>query len=740
VSNSARKFYVQVAVPVPIRQIFDYTASQPIDPGTRVVVPFGRRTLPGVVVSNHNPSTELKLKSIKNVLDEEPSIDSNMLGLLNWASTYYHHPLGEVLQASLPGKLRAPRAAENPIVETRYRWSPNLDLESASKLLNRAPRQKALFEIIGDHEWVSIAQLKILTRGSAAGNVPGLLSSLMEKGLIESREQNPVLSHSGLKPFDERLSHEQQVAIDSVGSVLGTYNSFVLHGITGSGKTEVYLHVARSCVDRNCQVLILVPEIALTPQLVERFTERFGDGVCVMHSGMSDQQRFRSWWLARAGIATVILGTRSAIFTQLSNPGLIIIDEEHDISYKQQDGFRYHGRDLAIKRASLEGIPIILGSATPSMESMRNVDSGRHQLLTLSHRIGEAKLPDVDLIDLKIYPAQDGITPPLLAAINQGLQNRQQTILFINRRGYAPIAQCSNCAWQAKCNRCDAFLTYHRKSNTFRCHHCSKIVRGVSECPQCEQELFYAGIGTQRVENALTEKFPQARICRFDRDEITTQQQLESTLTLINNREVDIIIGTQLISKGHDFSGVTLVGILDPDQGLYSVDFRGPEYMFQQLVQVAGRAGRSSNPGRVMIQTAHPDNPYLQLIRDHDFDQFFKYCARERKTIRLPPYGHIALWRAESTHESAGLQFLEYVKNVSRDILMEKRLQGIAIMDPVSSPMEKRAGRYRAQLLIKADSRKSLHELIPLALKNIEQSRKSRKVRWSIDIDPMDMF
>jgi primosomal protein N' (replication factor Y) len=463
VSNSARIFHLQVAVPVPIRQIFDYTAAQPIEPGTRIAVPFGRRTLVGVVVSNNKPSTDLKLKSVKKVLDEEPSIDSGMLDLLNWASTYYHHPIGEVLQASLPGKLRAASPSENPVVESRYRWNPNLDLESAGKMLNRAPRQKALFEIIAGHEWVSIEQLKSLSRGSAGGNIPGLLRALMEKDLIESREQNPVLSHSGHKPFDETLSHEQQLAIDSITSALGKFNSFVLHGITGSGKTEVYLHVARTCVDRNTQVLILVPEIALTPQLVARFTERFGDGVCVMHSGMTDQQRFRSWWLARTGIATVILGTRSAVFTQLSNPGIIIVDEEHDISYKQQDGFRYHGRDLAIKRASLEGIPIILGSATPSMESMRNVDSGRHQLLTLDQRIGKSKLPVVDLVDLKTYPAQDRITPPLLEAVRQELNNRHQTILFINRRGYAPIAQCSNCAWQAKCNRCDAFLTYHKK-------------------------------------------------------------------------------------------------------------------------------------------------------------------------------------------------------------------------------------------------------------------------------------
>ena len=673
------------------------------------------------------------------MLDQECSIGDNMLALLHWASGYYHHPLGKVLNAALPARLRSAKPLENPLTETVYRCLPDLDRATTNKSLARAPRQRALFALVCAHDWISAQQIKSLSR-DISGPVGRLLAALIDKGFIENGIHAAMALSHAPQPFQGSLTEQQQLAINAVASCSGKFKSFVLHGITGSGKTEVYLHLAERCIAQGRQALVLVPEIALTPQLVERFTARLGHGVCVLHSSMTDQQRYQTWWNARAGNATVVLGTRSAVFTPMKNPGLIIVDEEHDISYKQQEGFRYHARDLAIKRASLEGVPIVLGSATPSMESMNNVASVRHQLLRLSHRIGAAKLPRVELVDLKIFPLHEGISAPLLAAISRGLERRQQTILYINRRGFAPIVQCRVCAWQARCDRCDAFLTFHKKTNAFRCHHCSKMINAQLNCPQCGQTLFYAGVGTQRIEETLIKQFPQARISRFDRDQMNTQKKLERTLQQINAGKVDIVIGTQLISKGHDFPGVTLVGVIDPDQGLYSVDFRAPEYLFQQLVQVAGRAGRSNTPGQVIIQTAHPENPYLHLIRDYNFDQFYRYCSAERESAGLPPFGHIALWRAESTNDKAGLQFLQFVSQTGRKILAGKRLKGIVVMDPVSSPMEKLAGKFRAQLLIKASARKSLHELIRHWLKEIERSPASRKVRWSIDIDSMEMF
>ncbi len=741
-SNSAPLFQLQIAVPVPVRQVYNYLAEQQIAPGTRVVVPFGRRKLIGIVVSNHCPSTDFKLKLIEQVLDRECCIGVNMLKLLQWASAYYHHPLGEVLNTALPGRLRRPNLLESPAAEIAYRCIATLNHASTGPSLARAPRQRALFKRIYAAGWMTTQQIKALSGDDSGLNTQRLLSALIDKGLLESRRHSEaaVATH---KPFQDNLTEQQRLAINTVTASLEKFSAFVLHGITGSGKTEVYLHITQVCIEKGQQAMILVPEIALTPQLVGRFTDKFGHSVYVIHSSMTDPQRYQSWWQARAGNATVVLGTRSAIFTPMKNPGIIIVDEEHDLSYKQQRGFRYHARDLAIKRASLEGIPIVLGSATPSMESINNLSSGRYQRLTLSHRIGAAKLPDIELVDLKVFPLYEGLSAPLLEAISHTLKQQQQTILYINRRGFAPIAQCYVCAWQVSCNRCDAFLTFHKKTNTFRCHHCGKIIQAQAHCQQCQRTLSYSGTGTQRIEKMLIKQFPQARISRFDRDEITTQKKLEQALQQINEGKVDIIVGTQFIAKGHDFPRVTLVGVIDPDQGLYSVDFRAPEYLFQQLVQVAGRAGRSKTAGwsgRVIIQTAHTSNPYLALIREHNFDQFYHYCRKERELVGLPPFAHIALWRAESTRAQASLQFLQFVSQCGHKILARRAIKGITIMDPISSPMEKRAGKFRAQLLLKAEQRKPLHRLLNHWLKDIENAPASRKVRWSIDIDPMEMF
>ncbi len=739
-SKSQRNFYAQVAVPVPLRQTFDYLTSARLSPGSRVLVPFGRRNVIGIVISSNKPTTDLKLKSVKSVLDTEPAIDPVMLRLLEWAANYYHYPLGEVLSAALPAQLRKAGPLTNPATEIQYSCVPNLDLAQSDQQLTRAPRQKAIFELIKTNQWISSSGLRVLAGASPGANLNGLLKSLESKNLITQRRHSPELSAVKTRAFSDELTQDQRLAIDSVNDSLGQFASFVLHGITGSGKTEVYLHVAEQCISRGQQILILVPEIALTPQLVSRFSKRFGERVGVIHSRMTTIQRFRTWWNAREGIISIVLGTRSAVFTPLKNLGVIVIDEEHDISLKQQDGFRYHARDLAIKRASLENIPIILGSATPSMESIFNVEKNRHQLLVLSDRIGNARLPKIDLVDLKDWPLQEGLSRPLIEAIESGLENQQQTILYINRRGFAPIAQCASCHWKAGCDRCTAFLTYHKKSATFRCHHCGKIISASPNCTQCASPLFYAGVGTQRIEKFLRERFSGARISRFDRDEITTQRNLEQALNQINQGEIDIVIGTQLITKGHDFPGVTLVGVIDADQGLYSCDFRATESLFQQLVQVAGRAGRGGSPGRVIIQTAHPDNIYLELIKNHDFEKFYKHNLQERKLIGLPPFGYIALWRAESTNANAGMSFLQTVSKTGGLIVREHSMTGIQIMDPVTSPMEKLAGRYRVQLLVKATQRKPLHQLLSKWIDAIQNSARSKNVRWSVDIDAMEMY
>lgn len=744
-SPSQQAHRIQVAIPAPLRRVFDYLSPVALAPGVRVLVPFGKksgRSMIGTVVSRPGPNKNIKLKMIERVLDQTPVFTDSLIRLLLWATDYYHHPVGEVFQTATPVKLRSAIALEDPTRETCWRRTNNQSADETDKLLNRAPRQQQLFRLFTGSSEYSLAQLmqKTMSDPTSSIGIPQILKRLIEKGLIEARESRTLPLESPIIKFNSTLTNEQQVAVDTVTESLGKYRSFVLHGITGSGKTEVYLHVVQECLKTNDQVMILVPEIALTPQLLERFSSRLGKGVAMIHSGMGQQQRYISWWRAREGTASVILGTRSAIFTPMKRPGLIIVDEEHDQSYKQQDGFRYHARDLAIKRASMESIPILLGSATPSMESMTNAKTDKHRLLTLSRRTGMAKLPGIELVNLTRHPQNDGLTPQLLEAIRETINRKHQVILYINRRGFAPVAQCGNCDWKAQCDRCDAWLTFHRKTDTFRCHHCGKVVRSKSQCPNCDHALFYAGAGTQRIEKVLKEQFPNARTVRFDRDEITTQSRLEHTLSEINQGDIDIIVGTQFISKGHDFPQVTLVGIAAPDQGLYSSDFRAPEYLFQQLVQVAGRAGRNALSGRVIIQTAHPENPYLQLICDHDYSRFYQLCSKERKDAGFPPFGFIALWRAESPRPGAAIDFLQYICQAGHSIKATGNYRGVQIMDPISSPMEKLAGRYRAQLLVKSSQRKPLHNLLSLWLKEMENSTQTRKARWSLDIDPIEML
>ena len=740
-----RNRVVQVAVAVPLRRLFDYRwEGKPPPPGVRVKVPFGGRTAIGVVVSNHPPRSTRRLKSILDVLDVDNLFGAPLLDLLLWAANYYHHPPGEVLQTALPVALRKGKSLADP---THNRFIRALDRPDGGQpdherpdheqqdSLNRAPLQARIYRHLAAAGWVEASAL-----GKHFPNNGDALRRLQEKGLIEIALRPAPTAGLEFAPGAVELNPQQREAVDAIAEGAGCFGSFLLHGITGSGKTEVYLEAAQRCIAGGAQVLILVPEIALTPQLVSRVRERLGDGVCVLHSALSGGERYRAWWRARAGHAVAILGTRSALFTPLKSPGLIVVDEEHDISYKQQDGFRYHARDLAIKRASMENIPVVLGSATPSMETHHNAAIRRHRLLVLKNRTGSAGLPRIKLIDLKRHRPYDGISMPLLQAIQQRLENGEQSIVFLNRRGFAPIAQCHNCGWQAACDRCDARLTYHRDLEQFRCHHCARVSSAKMECGECGERLFLVGAGTQRLQHFLAKKFPEACIRRLDRDQITNQRQLEHELDAIRRGTTDIIIGTQLIAKGHDFSKVTLVGVINSDQGLYSIDFRAPEYLFQQLIQVAGRAGRDRSPGEVLIQTAHPDNRILQHLRRHDFDGFANHCLDERRAAHYPPFSHIVLWRAESTRTAVALQFLQHTAEVGKQLAKRGDFAQVQIMDAVISPMEKLAGRYRAQLMVRSDHRSQLHRLLREWIQSMENDAKSRRARWSIDVDPMEMF
>jgi len=722
---------IQVAVPAPLRRSFDYEADQPLAPGTRVLVPFGRRQLVGIVLSCNAADEARKLKRIIRTLDSAPVFTPNLFSLLIWASGYYHHPVGEVMAGAMPVLLRSADEVAKPQGRRFYR---SIAGTTAQSTLKNAPSQASLYHLLAGDQWVSEQDI-----GQQLPGWRNALKGLEAKALVQSRSMYEAAAVSaGQQNID--LNAEQITAADQLIASEGSYNAFLLQGITGSGKTEVYLAAARRCIEQGKQVLFLVPEIALTPQLVSRVAQQLGTTVHTLHSGMTNRARYETWWMAGQGYAKAILGTRSAVFSPLINPGLIIVDEEHDQSYKQQDGFRYHARDLAIKRASLEQVPVVLGSATPSLESLHNVSTGRYRRLVLNQRFGEARLPHISTIDIGAHTPLNGLTQPVYEAIGHRLQRNEQVIVYINRRGYAPVVHCYHCQWQATCDRCDAKLTYHQKRHQLRCHHCGFTRPGEDNCPKCEMPLYFAGAGTQRIEMALQGKFPDARISRLDRDEANTANKLYRQLEAIRNHDVDIVIGTQLITKGHDFSNVTLVCVVNADQGLFSVDFRAPELMFQQLVQVAGRAGRASSSGEVLIQTGFPGHPYIQMIKGHDYQGFADAALLERAQAGYPPASHIALFRAESANNSEAIEFLRKVAQTGKNILAGGHFEPVEILSAVSSPMEKLAGRYRAQLMVRSTERGPMHHLIEIWLQQIENLKQARAVRWSLDIDPMDMY
>jgi primosomal protein N' (replication factor Y) len=567
------------------------------------------------------------------------------------------------------------------------------------------------------------------------------MAALVEKDLVTIRAAPAPPSTPVAPASPVTLNAAQRDAADAILASLGGYQSFLLHGITGSGKTEVYLRVVEAVIERGQQALLLVPEIALTPQLIQRFRQRLAAAVVVLHSGLSLSQRHQAWWSACSGAAGVVLGTRSAVFTPLQRPGVFIVDEEHDTSYKQQDGFRYHARDLALYRAKLEGIPVILGSATPSLETLANAANGRHHRLELPARAGSASLPRIHVLDLRRTPTDDGLSTPLIAAIRQRIERDEQSLVFLNRRGYAPVLYCRQCHWHAQCPRCDAKLTYHKRRDHLRCHHCGHEEPAPPGCPQCGRaSLINLGEGTQRIEESLGTLFPQATILRIDRDATRRKGRLEETLQRVHEGEADILVGTQLLAKGHDFPNVTLVGVINADQGLYSVDFRAAEHLFQQITQVAGRAGRAAKPGDVLIQTWYPAHPYFESLLAHDYEGFAEAALTERQEAHYPPYAYFALLRAESTQERAAIGFLDFAREQALQVTQQTRSTGVTVMDPVPAPMERRAGRYRAQLGVSAAHRRPLHRVLTSWLQRLEQSPRTRKVRWSLDVDPVDLY
>ena len=724
---------LQVAVPVPVRRRFDYLPPQPgwsppVRPGVRVRVPFGRTSAVGVVVDVVSDSTMdgTRLKRVREVIDDEPLLDPMILELLVWASGYFQHPIGEVVTGTLPRLLRLGRAPQ--AAQTVLYAATAAGTDAFTRGIARAPIQERLLRLMRTGGSVSETALAAEHREWRRP-----LRALIAKGWVESMVEAPHAAESVDRPT---LNADQQHAVDAVLGQLSTFAPFVLDGVTGSGKTEVYLRVIERVVETGRQALVLIPEIGLTPQLLARFHARLSCRVEALHSGLSDGERLSAWTHARNGTAEVIVGTRSAVFVPLARPGLFIVDEEHDLSLKQQEGFRYSARDLAVVRARDASVPILLGSATPSLEAVENVRRGRYRRLDLPHRAGGATPPRIDVIDLRTRPFDSGLCDVLIEALEHTKAQSEQALLFINRRGYAPILVCHACGWIAECRRCDARLVYHRDDGRLRCHHCAAEHALIAECPECaSKDVRRLGLGTERVARALESRIEGLRVARMDRDVTRRRGSLEALLDRVHDGDVDVVVGTQMLAKGHHFPNVTLVAILDADGGLFGLDFRAPERMAQLLLQVAGRAGRSDRAGRVLLQTHHPDHPLLRVLVLEGYRKFCDGALAERSRSRLPPFASLALLRAEASNREAPHSFLSDAEACAR----RRPGDGVVVLGPVPSPMERRAGRYRAQLLVDARTRTALQRFLPEWIAELETLPSARKVRWSVDVDPQEM-
>ncbi len=554
-----------------------------------------------------------------------------------------------------------------------------------------------------------------------------MLKRLAAKGWVEACEA-PLKATPG-----PPLHPHQRECVEAVSQSAG-FQAFLLEGVTGSGKTEVYLRLAERAVGQGRQVLVILPEIGLTGQMVARF-ERLGVPLAVFHSNLSEGERLDAWLRAGKGEAKVVIGTRSAVFIPLKAPGLFIVDEEHDLSHKQQEGFRYSARDIAVFRARQHRVPALLGSATPSLESLRNAQRGRYRHLLLPERVGKATLPAMALLDVRGRPMEGGLSLPLLKAMEDPLGRGEQVLLFLNRRGYAPALICHACGWVGQCLRCDARLTFHQGERRLRCHHCGLEQAMPGACPACgASALIPVGQGTERLEAVLKARFPDKRVVRIDRDTTRRKGAFAAFLEAIGRGEADILIGTQMLAKGHHFPEVTLVGIVDADQGLFSADFRAAERMAQLIVQVAGRAGREEKPGRVLIQTHQPGHPLLQRLIREDYRAFAQEAMEERRQAQLPPFAHLALLRAEAQDQAHPMAFLAEARARLGD------MEGVEVLGPAPSPMERRAGFYRAQLWIQAHRRLLLHRYLGEGVPKLSSIPGSRRVRWSLDVDPMEIF
>ncbi|WP_426281457.1 primosomal protein N' [Lysobacter soli] len=720
----------RVALPLPLPRLFDYRppvgeAVETGDVGLRVRVPFGSRELIGIVVETRPADPDApEAKPALARLDLEPVLEGELLESLHWLARYTHAPLGQVLATALPASLRR----GEPLPDT-HAWAWRLtEAGQTGRERLRAGKPRRLADLLHagplDEDRLDL-ELDDWRAGARA----------LAKRELAERVAIPAVAHAIDPRPGPALHAEQQAAVDAILAARDGFAALLVDGVTGSGKTEVYLHAIADCLARGRQALVLVPEIGLTPQTLARFRARLGVPVHALHSGLSDGERARTWTAFARGEARVVVGTRSAVFLPLPEAGLIVIDEEHDGSFKQLDGIRYHARDFALVRGKALGVPVLLGSATPSLESLRNAQAGRYEHLRLQQRAGNAQPPSVRVCDVRKRPLEAGLSPEMLDTIGHALDAGGQVLVFKNRRGYAPVLLCHDCGWSAQCQRCDAPMTVHAGGRRLQCHHCGARRPAPNACPDCGGlALQPQGAGTERIEEVLAARFPDVPVMRIDRGTTQRRDALEHALAKFGTQR-GILVGTQMLAKGHDLPNLTLVAVVGVDEGLFSADFRAPEKLAQLLIQVAGRAGRAQRKGEVLLQTHHPGHPLLATLLAGGYHAFAEAELEQREIAGFPPFAHMAMFRAEAQHVDACDAFLRMARDALRDVHAPLDLHG-----PLPAPMPRRAGYQRMQLLLSAADRRSLHAALDAALPAIHASAEARKVRWSLDVDPVDLY
>lgn len=728
---------LRVAIATPLRRLFDYLPAntnslEEFQPGIRISVPFGKRKeVIGIIVSinDHSDFPENKLRKINHVLDKTPVFNNKHLNFLIWASRYYHYPIGEVIFNSLPTWLRKDNDID-AFYETVWSLTEKGKGFNPNDIKNSVNQAHILNYLQQNRKTVSESEINNIYPRAIRSLIVLEKKELVRKEFTESKDNKITINKS---PFN--LNKAQKSAVNTILKSKNNSSTFLIDGLTGSGKTEVYMSVMESILKDNKQCLVLLPEIGLTPQQIKRFKDRFDTDIAIQHSALSETERMQHWQDARTGKVKIILGTRSAVWTPLANPGLYIIDEEHDLSYKQQDTFRYSARDMLIIRASRDKVPVLLGSATPSLETLFNASKEQYTHLVLPNRAGLAKPPKHRILDIRGKKMHGPLSQTLVDEIAEHLKNKNQVLLFLNRRGYAAHLFCHHCGWKVECERCEIPYTYHKSRNLLVCHHCGSQKKLMSNCSVCGEELLQLGHGTERIEEALEQIFPTARIARIDRDTTRGKNAMNEHLEKINSGEVDILVGTQMLAKGHHFPNVTLTGIVDADRGLFSTDFRASERLAQLFIQVSGRTGRGSKEGTVIVQTHNPEHPLFRQLIEHGYNHFSQSLLQERKLSSLPPYTYMAFLRAEAHNTNDAKRFInEAMKKLN--VISKNSLQ---LFGPIPAIIEKRSGRYRHQLIIQSTNRKALHSHMDHWLNELDIMKSGKKVRWSLDIDPQDM-